>query len=86
MVRANYPQIAAVAHGQNLVYEVPDVVAFESWLADTFIMASATTTAKDLYATFEPSTYATLHYCTSLRKSSSILLIGASMESEQCIS
>ena len=80
-VRAEYPQIAAIAQGDAHVYEVPDISALESWLADTFIVASATTTAKDLCATFK-----SLTICPTLRKFFSTLLIGVSTASEQCMS
>lgn len=61
-MRFRYPQIAAFAHGEIYVYEVPDAAALESWLACTFIVEPSTTTASALQATFKPQKLATLHY------------------------
>ena len=70
-MRFDHPQIAAVADRDMYVYEVPTAATLNSWLADTFIVAPSTTTVEDLYATFKPSSLASLHY---LPHTSQILL------------
>lgn len=62
IMRYDHPQIACIACGDTNVYEVPDIAALDAWLAETFIVAPASATRKELLGSFRPSALATLHY------------------------
>ncbi|MCJ1371067.1 hypothetical protein MMC20_002282 [Loxospora ochrophaea] len=61
-MRYNHPQIACIDCGNTTLYEVPDSAALDTWMNDTFIVASASTTKDDLLASFRPSAQTMLYY------------------------
>ena len=61
-MRYDHPQIACIACGDTIVYEVPDTAALDAWLRETFIIAPASTTKEELLGSFRASALATLHY------------------------
>jgi len=60
-MRYDHPQIASFEREGRKVYEVPDLAAIESWLANTFIIARAKTT-DDILASAPPPFLSTLYY------------------------
>lgn len=69
--RFKLPQIAAFAVENTYVYEVPDALALQSWLDETFVVEPLTATTADLYANGKPSPMAKMHY---LPQTSEILI------------
>ena len=69
-IRYDHPQIAAFAQGNNIIYEVPDALTFNSWQRETFLIAPETT-AEDLIASARPSTLPTMHF---LPKTSEVVI------------
>lgn len=61
-IRYRHPTIAAFPDSGKYVYEVPDSVAVDCWLEETFTTVSPPTTTDDLHATFKPGKYAQLYY------------------------
>ncbi|KAE9363382.1 hypothetical protein N431DRAFT_450159 [Stipitochalara longipes BDJ] len=61
-MRHDHPEIASFAQGNTKVYEVPNETSLKTWLAETFIVESATTTKERLYETFGLPRLATCHY------------------------
>lgn len=61
-MRYDHPQIACIACEDIKIYEVPDQLALDAWLDETFIVNTAFSTKDDLLASFRPCKKATLYY------------------------
>lgn len=61
-MRYDHPQLACFAYEEKKVYEVPDDVALDAWLDETFIVEPVWTTTEELLASLRPSALATLHF------------------------
>jgi hypothetical protein len=63
-LRFQYPQIAALpdSSGSRFTYTVPSPEDIETWMRDTFIVASETGSVSTLYSTLTPSPLFKLYY------------------------
>ena len=61
-MRYDHPQLACTEHEGVIVYEVPDDTALEAWLEKTFIVKEASMDKDAMFASFQPSGLATLHF------------------------
>ncbi|MCJ1340181.1 hypothetical protein MMC09_005475 [Bachmanniomyces sp. S44760] len=61
-MRVKYPSMAAIDKGDHYEYDVPDASAVDSWMQETFQVASATTDANELFANVKQSNLAVIHY------------------------
>lgn len=61
-MRYDHPQIASVAEGDTKVYIVPDPSMLDTWLRETFIVASETAEVEDIVASLRPQSQATIHF------------------------
>jgi hypothetical protein len=63
-LRFQYPQIAALpdSSGSRFTYTVPSPEDIETWMRDTFIVASETSSVSTLYSTLTPSPLFKLYY------------------------
>ena len=61
-MRYDHPEVASRAEGDTKVYGVPDALALEAWLQETFVVAADTAKVEDLVASIQPQSLATIHF------------------------
>ena len=61
-MRYDHPEIASRAEGDTKVYKVPDALALDAWLQETFIVTTDTATVDDIVACVEPQSLATMYF------------------------
>ena len=61
-MRYDHPEIACKAEGDMKVYEVPDALALDAWLQETFVVAADTAKVEDVIASFQPQSLASIHF------------------------
>lgn len=70
ILRNQYPQIAALPDetGSRFTYTNPTSADLQEWVKQTFVVASADTSANELYETLEPSSLFMLYYLPGTRE------------------
>ena len=61
-MRYDHPEIASKAEGDTKIYQVPDALALDSWLQETFVVATDTSIVDDIVACVQPQALATIYF------------------------
>ena len=61
-MRYHHPEIASKAEDDTKVYEIPDALALEAWLQETFVVAADTAKVEDLAASVQSQSLATIQF------------------------
>lgn len=61
-MRYHHPEIASRAKDDTKVYEIPDALALEAWLQETFVVAADTAKVEDLAASVQSQSLATIQF------------------------
>lgn len=61
-MRYDHPEIACTAEDDTKVYQVPDPLALDAWVRETFVVAADTDKVEDVVASFQPQSLPSMHF------------------------
>lgn len=67
-MRYDHPEIASRAEGDTKVYEVPDALALDAWLQETFVVTTDTAKVDEIVACVQPRSLATMYFLPHSRE------------------